>query len=100
MAAPPGTLLSTVKNFGPVTLAEFHAMGFDTLEQLEALGFEEVCRRWVQRFPQRLNANAFLGVVTALEGVVWTQASASQRAAARALVAEMRRELGMGTGRR
>lgn len=96
----PGRPLSQVKNFGPVTLAEFHAMGFTRLEQLEALGFEEVCRRWVQRYPERLNANAFLGVVTALEDTVWTQATSTQRAAARELAAQLRRELNIGERRR
>jgi hypothetical protein len=87
--------LARIKNFGPVTLREFHAMGIEYLDQLEALGFEEVCRRWVEAYPQRLNANAFLGIVCTLEGTVWTQASSSQRAAAHALVAELRREYGM-----
>lgn len=89
-----GRLLSTVKNFGPVTLAEFQSMGLDTLEQVEALGLEDTCRRWVARYPERLNANAFLGVVTALEDTVWTQATSSQRTAAKALVAQLREELG------
>lgn len=87
--------LAKLKNFGPVTLREFHAMGIEYFDQLEALGFEEVCRRWVEACPQRLNANAFLAIVCTLEGTVWTQASSSQRAAAHALVKELRGEYGL-----
>ena len=72
-------------------------MGLDTLEKLEALGFEETCRRWIMYFPERLHAMAFLGVISALEGTVWTQATPSQRAQARALATELRRELGIPT---
>jgi hypothetical protein len=96
----PGRPLAQVKNFGPVTLAEFHALGLFTLEQLEELGFEEVCRKWVERYPERLNANAFLGVVTALEETVWTQASQSQKAAARRMAEGLRHELGRGAKQR
>lgn len=87
------TLLKTVKNFGPVTLAEFESMGLTTLEQLEALGFEDVCRRYIESYPERLNANAFLGILCALEGVVWTKASPSQRATAHQMTQKLKREI-------
>jgi hypothetical protein len=93
------TPLARVKNIGPVTLPELEALGFRYIEDLEAAGFEEVCRRWVQHFPKRLNANAFLGVMATLEGVVWTQASPAMKAAARSLAKRMRAELGVKSKR-
>ncbi|MFN8790401.1 MAG: hypothetical protein ACK5Y2_02985 [Bdellovibrionales bacterium] len=87
--------LAGLKNFGPVALAEFQAMGIEYLHQIADLGFEETCRLWIQHFPERLNANAFLGIVCSLDGVVWTQATYGHRAAAHALARQLRQELGL-----
>ncbi len=89
------TPLKKVKNFGPVTSAEFEAMGITTLEQIGKLGFEETCRKWVEYFPERLNANAFLGIICSLEETVWTKATTEQRQLAHEMVALLRREYGM-----
>ncbi len=84
------TPLAAVVNFGPVTLPELAAVGITTVDQLERLGPEEVCRRWVERYPERLNVNAIVGVVATLEGVPWTKVSAAGRAQARAIARELR----------
>ena len=89
------TPLSKVKNFGPVTTVEFEAMGLKTLEQVVELGFEDTCRRYVLYYPERLNANAFIGVICAIEDTVWTQATERQRKLARDLVKLMKYELGV-----
>jgi hypothetical protein len=93
-------LLSDIKNFGPVTLAEFNSMGFTTLEQVKKTGFEDVCRKYVMYYPERLNANAFLGVICSIENTVWTRATKNQRNAAHALARELRQELGILAKRR
>lgn len=85
-------LLAKVKNFGPVTLAEFDSMGITTLEQIEKMGWEETCRLWVQHFPERLNANAFIGIITALDGMSWTKATPEHKSRVRRLVSELRQE--------
>lgn len=87
--------LKNVKNFGPVTLAEFESMRLTTLEQLKSLGVEGTCRKWVQYYPERLNANAFLGVICAIEDTVWTEATPEQRNEAHAMVKALRREFGL-----
>jgi TfoX/Sxy family transcriptional regulator of competence genes len=89
------TPLSRLVNFGPVTLPEFKTMGLTTYGELEDLGWEAVCRKWVENFPERLNANAFIGVIATLEGISWTRVSASDKARARGLVNELRREYGI-----
>ena len=89
------TPLSKVKNFGPVTLAEFESIGIDTLEQIKKMGWEETCRQWVQYYPERLNANAFVGIITAVDGITWTKATSEHKAEVRRLVAEFRREHNM-----
>ena len=85
-------LLKNVKNFGPVCAAEFASFGVTTLDQLEELGFEESARLWVEHFPERLNANAFVGIIATLDGIVWTKASARQRALAQKMVDLLKRE--------
>lgn len=70
-------------------------MGLTTVEQIFELGFEEVCRRWIQYYPERLNANAFLAVACLLEDTVWTKATPDQRRAAHGLVQQLRSEFGL-----
>lgn len=52
------TPLGAAVNFGPVTLPGFAAVGVTTLDQIERLGADEVCRRYVERFPERLNGDS------------------------------------------
>jgi len=89
------TKLSELKNFGPVTLPELKLLGFEFVEDLRRVGFEDVCRRWVERFPERLNANAFLAVLATMEGLVWVKATPAMRKEARRLANEIRSELGL-----
>ena len=92
--------LKGLKNFGPVTFTEFDSMGILYLDQIEKMGFEDTCRMWVQYYPERLNANAFLGIACALDGVVWTNATALHRGMARSLVSAMRKEFGLPQAKR
>jgi len=87
------TPLSKVKNFGPETLPELESLGLNTLEDLQDFGWEEVCRKWVESYPERLNANAFVGIITAIEGSTWMKATASQRAQARNFAKKLKLEL-------
>lgn len=87
--------LSKLINFGPVTLSEFESMGIKTFGQLEAIGWENVCRKWVEYYPERLNVNAFIGIIATLEGISWTKITLSDKAKARNLVNELRQEYGM-----
>ncbi len=88
------TPLAKVVNFGPVTLPEFEAIGITTVDQIERLGAEETCRRYVERYPERLNVNALLGVVATLEGVPWTRISPGGKALARRIADTLRAEFG------
>lgn len=88
------TPLTQIKNFGPVSRAEYASMGITTLEQIQKLGFEETCRQYVTYYPERLNANAFLGVICSLENTVWTKATSQQRKSAHSMVRLLRQEFG------
>ena len=88
------TPLDRIVNFGPVTLPEFAAIGITTVDQIERLGAEEVCRRYVERFPARLNVNAVIGVVATLEGVPWTRISPGGKGLARRIVDDLEAHFG------
>lgn len=87
--------LKNVKNFGPVTLVEFEAMGINYLDEIISVGFEETCRNWVQYFPERLNANAFIGIACTIDGIVWTRATVEHKAVAHSLVQQLRKEFSL-----
>ncbi len=84
--------LKGLKNFGPVTHEEFDSMGIQYFDQIEKLGFEDTCRKWVHYYPERLNANAFLAIACTLDGIVWTEATAEHRRMAHSLVSQLRSE--------
>ncbi len=88
------TPLAEVVNFGPATLPELASAGITRVDEIERIGAEETCRRWVERCPHRLNVNAFVGVVATLQGVPWTRISASGRVEARRIAALLRGEFG------
>lgn len=87
------TPISKLVNFGPVTLPEIESLGFHNLRDLRKMGWEDVCRKWVENYPERLNVNAFIGIIATLEGIPWTKITPSQRSSARSLVNHLRREI-------
>ncbi len=87
--------LNRLVNLGPVTLSELEAIGISTYGQLEELGWEEVARKWVESYPERLNVMAFVAIIATLEGIPWTRVTESDKAKARRLVNELRNELGL-----
>lgn len=79
---------------GPVTSAELASIGIRTVEEMRDLGWEEVCIRWVEAFPLRLNLNAFHGVQAAIEGIDWRDLDEDAKRRARQLRDRMARALG------
>jgi hypothetical protein len=79
--------------FGPVTSPELASLGLHTAEDLRELGWEEVCIRWVEAFPLRLNLNAFYGLIAAVEGVDWRSLDENWRTRARTLRDRLARDL-------
>ena len=79
---------------GPVTSPELASIGIQTVEEMRELGWEEVCMRWVEAFPLRLNLNAFHGVQAAIEGIDWRDLDADSKRRARQLRDRLARELG------
>ncbi|MFO0750611.1 MAG: hypothetical protein U1F43_33825 [Myxococcota bacterium] len=80
---------------GPKTAAELAALGIDSVAAVRRLGWEEVCRRWVEACPERLNLNAFYGVLAVHDGVDWRDLPPERRADAAALKRRLALELGL-----
>ena len=85
------TPLDQARNLGPVSSREFAALGVHTLEHLCELGWEEACLLWVERYPARVNLNAFTSVIGAVQGVAWNEINPTDRQRAKVLIAELRR---------
>jgi hypothetical protein len=77
---------------GPTCGPELASIGIETVEDLRELGWEEACVRWAEAFPLRLNANAFAGIVAAIEDVDWRDLDPAWKVRIRALKARLVRE--------
>lgn len=85
-----GTPLTKARNLGPASAREFAALGVRTLEHLRELGWREACLLWVERFPARINLNAFRSVVGAIYDVPWNRIPPDEEAAVQRLLRELR----------
>jgi hypothetical protein len=86
------TPLTRAKNLGPVSARELGRLGIHTLEHLRELGWQEAALLWVDRFPSRVNLNAFRSLIGAIYGVDWNRIPPEEEARARRLVDRLRRE--------
>ncbi|MBM3727868.1 MAG: hypothetical protein FJW40_20895 [Acidobacteria bacterium] len=77
-------------NLGPVCTAELAAIGITAVEQIRELGWREVCLRWVEAYPSRINLNAFTGVIGAEHGVHWQRVDPALKQEARRLIQRLR----------
>jgi hypothetical protein len=85
------TPLSKAKNLGPVCVRELAQVDVHTLERLRELGWEEACLMWIERFPARINLNAFRGVIGAIHDVHWNAVPPEEDRVAQRMVKELRR---------
>jgi hypothetical protein len=80
-----------VRNLGPTTRRELRRISVRSRDDLAGLGWQEVCLRWVELFPQRLNLNAFAAIIGAMEDVDWRAIDPAKKEEARLLVNKLRR---------
>jgi hypothetical protein len=79
--------------FGPVTGRELATLGLATPAQVRAAGWPEAFERWVEAFPGRLNVNAAVGILAAVDDVDWQSLAPARRAEARVVVEALRDRL-------
>lgn len=89
------TPIAEGKNLGPVTEAELGSIGINTIEQIRSLGWEEVCERYSEAYPERLNLNAFAAIIGAIEGQDWRKIDPQLKDQARKLIRRLRRQVSL-----
>jgi DNA transformation protein len=63
--------IEDARNLGPISGQEFRSIGIDTVEKLVEIGWREACLRLVDRYPKRINLNAFTAIIGATTGEDW-----------------------------
>ena len=82
--------LEKARNLGPVSAAELESIGIRTLDQMREYGWEEVCLHWAEAFPARINLNAFISVIGAIDDVDWRRVDPELRRQAAALARRLK----------
>ena len=83
--------IEDAKNLGPVSAAEMQALGVEYLDQIEEMGWEEFCIRYVELFPSRLNLNAFTAIIGALHDQDWRSVDPGLKSEAKQLIARIKK---------
>lgn len=89
---PGNTPIEAAKNLGVVSGAELRALGIDTVERLKQIGWERAFTQWCEAYPQRLNGNAVLALVGAVEEQDRRQLDADLKGEAQSLLRELKRD--------
>lgn len=84
------TPIAKAKNLGPVSAREFASLGMTALERLQEMGWTEACLLSTERYPARVNLNAFVSVIGAIEERVWHEIDPAVKEEARRLIARLR----------
>jgi hypothetical protein len=86
------TKLAKARNLGPQSGAELESIGIKSLEQLREIGWEDACTRWAERYPARVNLNAFASVIGAIHDLDWREIDPALKDEARRLIQTIREE--------
>jgi hypothetical protein len=84
------TALRDVVNFYPMIVNELSSMGYQSLEDLQKLGWESLCRKYAKTFPERLNANMFLLLAASMQSLPKRRASEEMKIKAHKLVEKIK----------
>lgn len=82
----PETPISGARNLGTLTAGELNSIGIKSLEQMRELGWQEVCFRYSEAFPKRLNLNAFSAIIGAINNQDWRAIDPKLKEEARKMV--------------
>lgn len=78
--------IAKARNLGPISASEMEAMGILFLDQIEEMGWEDFCIRYVELYPHRLNLNAFTAIIGAIEDQDWRSIDSYLKAEAKMLL--------------
>lgn len=80
------TPISKARNLGPVSEVELESVGITSLEQMVEMGWENVCLRYVEMYPSRLNLNAFTSIIGAIYDQDWRKIDPDLKIQAKKLI--------------
>jgi uncharacterized protein YdeI (YjbR/CyaY-like superfamily) len=83
------TPIEAGKNLGPTTGNELRSIGIDTLEKLQAIGWEKAFIRWIELYPNRLKLVVACVVIGAVEDCLYHDIDPELKAEAKRLVQEL-----------
>ena len=81
------------RGLGGICGRELRRAGISTLERLQELGWEEALMQWTAMFPSRINVNAAVGLIAAIQGIHWLKVSPGDKERARRMVKRLRLEV-------
>ncbi|MCB0366937.1 MAG: TfoX/Sxy family DNA transformation protein [Bdellovibrionaceae bacterium] len=84
------TPIADARNLGPVTADELASIGILSLEEMIDMGWEEVCIRYVEAYPERLNLNAFTAIIGAIENQDWRKVDSATKIEAKLLIKKIK----------
>ena len=84
------TPISEARNLGQVSEFEFATLGVHYLEDIEAIGWQEFCVRYIEMYPNRLNLNAFTAIIGALYDQDWRTIDSYLKLKARQLIKQIK----------
>lgn len=90
---PGKTPIEEAKNIGPVCGQELRSVGVETVEQLQALGWEEAAYKLCETYPNRINLNMMTGLIGAVENQHWRDIGPSAKASAKNFLRILKRQL-------
>ncbi len=83
--------ISECRNLGPKTQEQFEAIGIHSFEQLEELGWEEVCLRFNEYYPGLINLNLVTAVIGAIHDQDWRKVDPHIKKQAKQLILDLKK---------
>jgi len=87
------TLIKDAKNLGPIVSAELEAIDIIYLEQLQKMGWQDSCVKYVEYYPSRLNLNAFCAIIGAINNQDWRKVDSNLKLEAKKLIRNIKLQM-------
>jgi hypothetical protein len=73
------TKIKSLLNLGKKTSQELNSLNIHTIADIKKLGFEKVMKKWIRKYPQRLNLIAFYALYGAMKNKDFRDLSATEK---------------------
>ena len=83
------TPVSQCRNLGQISERELNSIGIDSLEEIKAQGWEQVCEKYIFFYPERLNLNMITSIIRAVYDQDWRKLNPNLKEQARKFLKSM-----------